>query len=409
MTESRFPHAYGAILAQLQRRVEEPAPGRVQILGGPRQVGKTTLLLEIAAADKDRTLYAAADAPEAALPGWWEDLWRRAGELAVSGRAVLLIDEIQHLSDWSRRLKSQADRVRRYKLPLHIVVSGSSALLIGAGARESMAGRFERLRLLHWPARELAECFRLEPGGAVRKLLRFGGYPGAVALWGDPDRWRAYIRDAIIEPAIGRDVLLLESVRKPGLLRQLFAVCAGHPAEIISIQKLVGRLADGGALQTVAHYLHMLEEAFLVAPVYKYSERTMRRRSSPPKLVVLNQALLAGGTDQPTPEPERDPERWGRWVENACLAHAWNAGQNVSYWRAEPLEVDCVLDGSWGRWAIEVKTGRYGVNDLAGLLEFCRIHRGFRPLVLCGRGSESVARNAGVEARSWEDYLLNGP
>ncbi|MDO9543464.1 MAG: DUF4143 domain-containing protein [Kiritimatiellia bacterium] len=201
---------------------------------------------------------------------------------------------------------------------------------------------------------------------------------------------------------------MMEAIRKPALLRQVFAVCVGHPAEIISIQKLCGQLTERGALDTVAHYLHMLEEACLVAVVPKYSLKVLRQRAAPPKLVILNNALLSVTGAQSPPQAGRDPERWGRWVENACIALAWNAGQNPCYWRTEPLEADMVLDGSWGRWAVEIKTGPYGNRDLAGVLEFCRRHADFRPLVLCEPGYEAVARQAGIASVAWPSFLLNG-
>jgi hypothetical protein len=270
-----------------------------------------------------------------------------------------------------------------------------------------MAGRFERSRICHWPAAELAAAFGLEIGQAVVQAVKMGGYPGAVSLWDDLPRWRAYVRDSVIEPAIGRDVLTLESVRKPALLRQIFAACVGHPAEILSLQKLCGMLLEKGALETVAHYLRLLERASLVAALQKYSGRAVRRRSAPPKLVVLNQAILAAsGTEAPS--PETDPERWGRWVENACLSHAWNSGQEVSYWREEPLEVDAVFDGSWGKWAVEVKASPFAVKDLTGLLEFCRRYPAFKPVLLCEPEGTVIARRAGIHTLSWKEFLATG-
>ncbi len=268
-----------------------------------------------------------------------------------------------------------------------------------------MAGRFERLRLLHWPVREFSRVFSLDPKKAVEAAIRQGTYPGAVPLMPDHERWRTYVRDAIIEPAIGKDILALETIRKPALLRQLFMVAAGHPAEIISLQKLQGRLEESGALETIAHYLDVLEQAYLVVALEKHSQHAVRRRRAPPKLVVLNPGIVGAlaGDDDPS------SSQMGRWVENACIAHAWNAGQTVKYWRAEPLEVDMVMSGSWGDWAIEIKTGRYSVKDLAGLFEFSRLFPGFRPLLLCGCGEEETARRAGVPCRSWASFLLDGP
>jgi len=400
--------SYQEIRDELLKRLREPAPGRVQILSGPRQVGKTTLLLEMATEFGDRATYFSADSTEAQMSGWWEQVVRVAKERAYkAGGGLLLVDEIPYMPDWSRRLKSEADRILRGKVPLHVVVSGSSAIQLGKGARETMAGRFERLRLFHWPAMALTRCFHLTPGEAVNQFIQSGSYPGGQALLGQPDRWRAYLRDSIIEPAIGRDILNLEAVRKPALLRQVYAVAVGHPAEIVSLQKLAGELAERGALETIAHYLQLLEEAGLVAGVRKYSERTIRQRSAPPKLTVLNHGLIAAMG--PAPQREQAPVRWGRWVENAVGAFAWNAGQTVCYWRAEPLEVDWVLEGSWGAWAIEVKTGAYRPQDLRGLLEFCRRYPKFQPLLLCNEGAEASGRDGGVRTQSWASFLLNGP
>src|SRR5688572_14733762 len=103
--------SYAGCRETLTRRLREPAPGRIQLLTGPRQVGKTTLLLELAEGFGTRAYYAAADGPEAALPGFWERLWSEAEARAAGGPAVLLIDEIQHTGDWHRRIKGQWDRI----------------------------------------------------------------------------------------------------------------------------------------------------------------------------------------------------------------------------------------------------------------------------------------------------------
>jgi predicted AAA+ superfamily ATPase len=406
---SEIQNAYEPCRKALLERLYEAAPGRIQLLTGPRQVGKTTLLLEIAERFGAQAVYAAGDEPDAALPGFWERRWEEAEARTEKGTAVLLLDEVHHLSDWAARLKGHWDRARRRHLPIHVVATGSSALRVAAGSRESLAGRFERLTLTHWPAASLAAAFHLAPREAARNLILFGSYPGAVQFEPDQARWRAYVRDAIIEPAIGRDVLSLGAVRRPALLRQVFAIATCSPAQIVSLQKLQGQLQDSGAIETFAHYLALLEDAFLVAPLEKYSERVLRRRASPPKLVTLNNALLSAMHPDGAPHPLREPARFGIWVENACLAFAVNQGQRVTYWREEPLEIDAVFDGSWGKWAVEVKTGRFDSMALRGLLEFCRRHPAFKPLVISAPGDEEIARRHGVASLSWEDFLLFGP
>lgn len=407
MTE--LENGYGSCRRVLMERLGEAAPGRIQILTGPRQVGKTTLLLDLAEQFGNQAVYAAGDDPSAALPGFWERSWADAEARAQNGTTVLMLDEIHRLADWAAKLKGQWDRLRRKRIPIHIVASGSSALHVATGSRESLAGRFERLTLSHWPAAALIEVFHRSPAEAVSGVVRFGSYPGALEFEKNPARWRAYLRDAIIEPAIGRDVLALGAVRRPALLRQVFAVAAGSPARIVSLQKIQGQLQDKGALETVEHYLQLLQDAYLLAPLEKYSSEASRRRSSPPKLVTLNNGLLTAMHPAGAPDRKKEPERFGCWVENACLAFAVNQGQRVTYWREEPLEVDALFEGTWGNWAIEVKTGRFGSQDLGGVTEFCRRRPGFIPLVITAPGEEESARRLGLRAMSWEDFLVNGP
>jgi predicted AAA+ superfamily ATPase len=402
--------SYAECRSLLSRRLAEPAPGRIQLLSGPRQVGKTTLLIELQAQLGPGAIYAAADDPSAALPGFWERLWSRAEQTAAEhGRAIVLLDEAQVLPRWAEQLKSEWDRIRRRRAPIHVVASGSSALRLATGSRESLAGRFERLTLTHWTAASLAQGFGLSPNEAAELLVRQGSYPGAMEIRNDLPRWTAYVRDAILEPAIGRDLLALAAVRRPALLRQVFGACAASPAQIVSLQKLQGQLQDSGALETIAHYLALLEEAYLVAALGKHFTRPARQRAAPPKLVVLSNALLAAADPRGIPSQAADPARFGAWVENACLAHAWICGQRVSYWREEPLEVDGVLEGSWGAWAIEVKTGPIRTTDLRGLLEFARRFPRFRPLVVCDAPQVSEVQRLGLQALTWVRFLLEGP
>lgn len=409
MTNNIVSHSYTDIYHALRTRLAEPGPGYIQVLTGPRQVGKTTLLHEMEKDSRWKAIYANADAPAAALPHWWEELLELVRRTAENHKVVLLVDEVQYLPDWGRRVKAAYDDFKRHQVPARIVLSGSSSLTLGKGARETMAGRFERLFLSHWPAMELAARFGLSPQEAVRLYVTQGSFPGAIPFRKNLERWSDYIRHGIIEPAVGRDLLALEIIRKPALLRQILAIAAGHPAEIVALHKLRGELVDGGALETLAHYLYLLEQSYLVAALPKFSPRAIRRRAAPPKLIVLSQAILQALSPQGFPEAGPDRADWGRWVENACVAFAWNAGQEVHYWREEPQEVDFITTGSWGAWAVEVKTGTYGLGDLRALLEFCSRHREFRPLLLCDSELASRARALHVQTLSWSDYLLTGP
>lgn len=408
MVSHEFRLSYPECRKLLQKRLAERAPRRVQLLSGPRQVGKTTLLLELAKNLGEQSLYAAADSPEAALPGHWERLWQSAEETARRRRrAIVFLDEVHLFPDWAARLKGVVDGLRRKNAPIHVVATGSSALRVTSGSTESLAGRFEHLTLTHWTAASISQSFNISPNKAAQLVVHMGAYPGSYPIRNDPPRWTAYIRDAILEPAIGRDILALAKIQRPGLLRQVFAVAALSPAKIVSLQKIQGQLQDSGALETIAYYLKLLEEAYLVAALPKYSVRPFRRRSAPPKVITLSNALLA--VTDPAGIPTSDSARLGAWVENACLAHAWNAGQGLSYWREEPFEVDGVLEGSWGSWALEVKMGKFRVGELSGLLEFTRRHPRFRPLVVCEKSGLWAAEHVGIQATTWQQFLLKGP
>jgi hypothetical protein len=312
------------------------------------------------------------------------------------------------LPDWSRWLKVAYDEIKREKLPLHIVVSGSSSLLLTGGARESMAGRFERLHLQHWTARDLVQVFAFTPEIATMTVVRYGAFPGAVSLLAHPARWKAHIRDAVIEPAIGNDILMLQPVRKPALLRQVFAICIGHPAEMLSLQKIAGSLTNAGNLATIADYLSLLGEAYLAVPLQKFARTELRRRATPPKLVTLSNAFLAVASEAAPPTPETDPQRWGHWLENACIARAINDGHHVTYWREENQEVDMVVEGDAGKWVIEVKSGDYTLRELTTLLEFRRRNPEYRPLIIGEDAYQDIAGKAGIAFLSWQQYLLDG-
>ena len=308
MTNSQFRLGYGACLKILLERTKESAPGRLQLLTGPRQVGKTTLLLELASRLGPGVIYAAADGPEATLPGFWERAWSSAdATIAAHGRAVVLLDEVHLLPDWAARLKGQWDRIRRRRLPVAVVATGSSALRLARGSRESLAGRFERLTLAHWPARGLVEAFGVEPDEAAATVVRLGAYPGAFALRDDRARWSAYVRDAILEPAIGRDLLALGPCGNPGCCGRCSArPCPARPRSCRSRRSRANSRirAPSRPSPTTSR---CSKTRTLVAAVPKFSARALRQRAAPPKLVVLSNALLAAVDPQGPPDAGRGP------------------------------------------------------------------------------------------------------
>lgn len=353
----------------LAGRLAEEAP-LIQVLIGPRQVGKTTAIRGVLAG---RGVYESADSPVPMAAAFMEQWWARA---MASPDRILAIDEVQKIPGWVEMLKRLWDE--RGAGNLKVVVSGSAALLIERGLRESLAGRYELIRAEHWGFAEAQESF----GVGLGQFVEFGGYPGAARFLGETERWAEYVRDAIVEPAIGRDLLQLHPVQQPALLRQVFGVAVSLPAQIVSLQKIQGELQNAaGTLPTIAEYLRLLADAFVVTAVRKYNPHQHTTRASIPKLITHDNALLRAFERPVTGSVS--PVRLGQYLENCVGARFIEAGWETWYWKDRDLEVDYVVRGPKGEnWAVEVKTALVTPRDLASLRAFCARYPEFEPCLL---------------------------
>ncbi|HBB24848.1 MAG TPA: AAA family ATPase [Bacteroidetes bacterium] len=330
----------------------------MQVVAGPRQVGKTTMVEQVASELTLPVTFATADEPSLRGTDWITQQWE-AARLSIVGKrgAVLVLDEIQKIPHWSETVKRLWDEDSRAKRPLRVVVLGSAPLLIAQGLSESLAGRFETITMPHWSFPEMQSAF----GWNVDQYLFYGGYPGAAPLIKSPDRWRHYVLNSLIETSIARDVLLLTRVDKPALLRRLFDLACQYSGRELSFTKMLGQLQDAGNTVTLAHYLELLERAGLVCGLQKYAGDTARQRASSPKLQVLNTALMSASSKRTFKEARSDPSFWGHLVESAVGAHLSNAALlgtcELFYWRDGRYEVDFVVSSKRRLTAIEVKSG----------------------------------------------------
>jgi hypothetical protein len=370
------------ILATLQQRLTEPRRF-IQVLAGPRQTGKTTLIHQALAAANLPATYATADAATLRGPGWIDEQWHtaRARIAGAANGGVLVLDEVQKIPGWSDEVKRLWDEDELRGVPLRVVLLGSAPLLVQQGLAESLAGRFELIRIPHWSFAEMREAF----GFSLEQYVYFGAYPGAAALIHDEDRWRSYLLDALIETSISRDVLLMTRVDKPALLRRLFDLACRYSGQVLAYQKMLGQLQDAGNTVTLAHYLRLLEGAGLVAGLPKHAGQQVRQRASSPKLLALNTALMSATSDHAFAAAHADRSRWGRLVES-CVGAALSAGIQgtaitLAYWAARSHEVDFVLARGDGVLAIEVKSGRRR-EALPGLEAFAREFPGCRRLLV---------------------------
>jgi predicted AAA+ superfamily ATPase len=365
---------------------------------GPRQVGKSTLAGQVLAKQKSPYLYVSADAVANARTVWIEQQWETARlQWKASGSPdfILAIDEIQKIDNWSEIVKKLWDEDRRLQHHIKVLILGSSRLLLQQGLTESLAGRFETNYLGHWNFNEMATAFGLN----AEQYVWFGGYPGAAGLISDEERWKKYVKDALIEATIAKDILMLTRVDKPALLRKLFELGCLYSGQVLSYTKIVGQLQDAGNTTTLAHYLKLLDTAGLLAGLEKFAGDQLRQRSSSPKFQVYNTALLTAQQPLSLQEVKLKPDVWGRWVESTIGAHLINhqlsEGYNVYYWRHRNDEIDFVLEHKNKILGIEVKSG---ANQQApGMSAFMKQHHPDKILLI------------GKSGLPWQEFLKMTP
>ena len=374
---------------ELFQRLREPRRF-LQVVTGPRQVGKTTLVTQSARKSGLPCHFVSADGPTLRHIEWIETQWNMARLLIKESKkkdVLLVLDEIQKIPNWSEAIKKLWDEDTKKRRPLKVILLGSAPLLIGRGLTESLAGRFEILNLPHWSFSEMRKAF----GWALDQYLFYGAYPGAAALIKKPDRWSKYIRDSLIETTIARDVLLLSRVDKPALLRQLFEVGCSYSGQIISYTKMLGQLQSAGNTTTLAHYLHLLEGAGMLAGLRKYAGSKARQRGSSPKMQILNTALMTAISGQNMASARTDKAFWGRLTESAIGAHLINgaakASYEVFYWRERDQEVDFVVQMGKKLTAIEVKS-QHSHTSLSGMRAFSSAFHPTEKLIIGKNGIE---------------------
>ncbi len=404
----------------LIERLSEP-PNWLIAVFGPRQTGKTEAIRQALASVDHQNLYIPVDEPESlAVPfgpsmdgvdelvsrplvrdvRWLVEVWEGCRRRAWRSRRgfVLVLDEIQRIDGWSVAVKGLWDADRAAGCPLHVVILGSAPLLMQAGLNESLAGRFEPVPFTHWSFAEMAEAF----GFDLDQYIYFGGYPGAASLTHDNQRWTTYVRNALVEPIIERDVLSMTRVDKPSLLKQLFDMGALYSGQVLSYNKMVGQLQDAGNTTTLTRYLKLLSDAGLLTGLSKYMSRPVSAKASTPKLNVLNTAIMAVASGYSFEELRRDRTFWGRLVESAVGAHLLNTASpvtEVKYWRWRSHEVDFVLQRGPRVVGIEVKSGRVPMVP-PGLREFERRCQPSRTLIV-GSGTVPLQEFLSHPADHW--------
>jgi predicted AAA+ superfamily ATPase len=358
----------------------------IQVIAGPRQVGKTTLVRQLLEILEIPSMYISADGAGFPADNWVEKQWESARMISRSqgtNEFVLAIDEIQKIENWSEIVKKLWDEDTMNNIPLKVILSGSSRLLIQKGLTESLAGRFEVTYMGHWTMTEMQDAF----GWSADQYVWFGGYPGSAVLIEDEKRWKRYIIDSLVETSISRDILMLTRVDKPALMHRLFELGCRYSGMELSLTKILGQLQDAGNTVTLSHYLSLLGSAGLLSGIEKYSGSVVRQRASSPKFMVHNTALMSSAATELFDEILTHPDRWGRYVESAVGAHLLDGRMkgfySLYYWRMGGNEADFVLVRGEEILAVEVKSGSR--SGRSGLDAFRRLYPTAR-FMLTGEG-----------------------
>ncbi|MBR4564404.1 MAG: ATP-binding protein [Paludibacteraceae bacterium] len=357
---------------ELNSRIKE-SRSKIQVISGPRQVGKSTLVKQVLQDTDIPYMFVSADNVDSGNTGWIGEVWSTARarmKAAGAEQFLLVIDEVHKVNNWSEAVKKEWDEDTFNDLELKVVILGSSRLLLKDGLTESLAGRYELIRMPHWSYAEMRDAFNLD----LDRYIYFGGYPGGAKYVEDERRWRRYIKDSIVAPAIERDVLMTKTVYKPALMKQLFEVGCAYSGKELSLNKMLGQLQDAGNVTTLAGYLTTLDESRLLCGMHKYARDNARKYNSAPKLMVYNTALFSVQSGMSFNKALTSPIAWGRWVESAVGAFLLNMADEYDYklfyWREREDEVDFVIDAEDKLVSIEVKSGRRTNNQ--GLSEFMK-------------------------------------
>lgn len=341
----------------IKNRIEEPRRF-IQVVMGPRQVGKSTVVKQVLKDLELPYMFFSADNVPVTDRAWISNCWASARSLQENKRYesfILVIDEIQKIQNWSEVVKKEWDDDTFHDRNIKVLLLGSSRVLLEKGLSESLAGRFEEIRMSHWRYEEMRDCF----GFTLDQYIFYGGYPGAAPLISDEDRFQQYIQSAIIDATINKDILMDTPISKPALLRQTFELGAAYSGSLLSLSKMVGSLQDAGNTSTLAGYLNLLNESGLLGGLQKFSMDSARRKASIPKLQVHNNALKTVYNSMTLVQALTDRKAWGHILESGIGAHIVNEAFvkrfEVFYWRERDDEVDFVLRKKDSLIAIEVK------------------------------------------------------
>ena len=394
---------------QIRARIDEAmADTPVVLISGPRQAGKTTLVKQMAdqrmhylTLDDELTLLAAKEDPIG----------------LIREHDYLIVDEVQRAPELILAIKKAVDDDRR---PGRFLLTGSANLMTLPTVADSLAGRMETLRLLPLSQSELhggtANWIDTVFAGSLPKpgppltgseltetVLR-GGYPEALSRATVKRRtmWARQYINAIIQRDV-RDVAGVEKLdQMPTLLRAL----AHASGQLSNYTQLGGKI--GLDHKSVARYIGVLENMFLLARVSTFALNRLKRVVKTPKIHFIDSGLLATLMDLTPDNARENRDRFGSVLETfvygELLKHV-STGEGdyeLFYYRDhDKLEVDFVIENAAGDViGIEVKSkATVKTDDLRGLRRFSEaVGPGFKKGIVLYDGTETVPLSEQIRA-----------
>lgn len=409
---------------------------RAILLSGPRRVGKTTILLQLARSfarelDPHSILYLTLDHPVLRLLGVREVLRLYHENFYPEGRPVLLlVDEVQYAMGWETEIKLLVDHAANYR----IVATGSASIVHREALAESGAGRWltvpvptlSFLEFVHIRGEDAPDVSReLRPSDLFEKkapelrqiaqklrpllpvfqrYLLVGGFP-ETARQNDITLCQRLLREDVVERVLKRDMTALFGVRNIDDLEKVFIYLCLHTGGIVGHKTVADAL--GTSTSTVANHLSLLEQANLVyrLPPEGLSGKKILKPRNKYYLVdaALRNAVLLHGD-----EILRNPKEMGVIVETTVLRHVfayyYRDTPHISYWRDAPTdkEVDIIVRSPAYVFPFEVKYREDAdLGASSGLAIYCKQVKDVRSAYWVTKRDEDFGRVhlPGVDAR----------
>lgn len=339
----------------LENIIKNVSPGFINIIYGPRRVGKTVLLQQISDYYKeDNVLFLNGDTEEAQMA------LERTSEVRLSrlveGKKLILIDEAQRIPNVSLSLKIIID-----KFPdLKIFVTGSSLLSLARGAKENLVGRNKSYRLFPLSFKEkTGDLENYQKDAFLSESLIFGAYPYLLKLV-TKDEKIDYLK-GIASDYLFKDVMMLERIDYADAFKKLASLLAFQIGQPVSINELARNL--GVDYKTVGRYLDLLEKSFVIFGVSSFSNNLRKEVVKSKKYYFYDLGIRNTLVGQFSDFEVRDDAGalWENFLFLERIKKNEYNGQNYNYyfWRGyQGKEIDFIEEKNEKLFAYEFKLNK---------------------------------------------------